>query len=109
MEDKNNPMILPLVKLSLYPFRILSSEHRVYGLSLHDFIMHIFTIPLLPNRMSIDTLKVFSSRLPLNDIILKLSKMVRNISDPEQGIVLLGNLLAFAHKNISKMDNNVVC
>src|SRR3954467_10932922 len=101
-------MILPLVTLSLNPFRILSN-HEAYDLSLHDFITNIFTIPLLPSRMSIETLKIFSSRLPLNDIIFKLSTMVRNILDAEQGVVLLGNLLAFAYKNVSKMDNNVVC
>ena len=101
-------MILPLETLSLHPFRVLPSEHRAYDLFLHDFIIYIFTIPLLPNRMSIETLKIFSSQLPLNDIILKLSKMVRNISDAEQGVVLFGNLLEFAHKSISKMDDNVV-
>ena len=95
-------MILPLETLSLHPFRVLPSEHRAYDLFLHDFIIYIFTIPLLPNRMSIETLKIFSY------IILKLSKMVRNISDAEQGVVLFGNLLEFAHKSISKMDDNVV-
>ncbi|GES88691.1 HECT-domain-containing protein [Rhizophagus clarus] len=104
LEDKNNPVIL-LSTLSLRPFQILPSEHKAYKLSLYNFIAHIFTIPLLLNRMSDETLpKKFSSRLPLNDIILKLSEMVGDISDTEQKIILLGNLLAFAYKNFSVID-----
>lgn len=100
-------MILLSVTLSLRPFQILSSEHKAYNLSLYNFTTHIFTIPILPNRMSNETLNKFSSRLPLNEIILKVSEIVGIISDMEQRIILLGNLLAFAYKNFSMI--NKVC
>ncbi|CAB5374017.1 unnamed protein product [Rhizophagus irregularis] len=104
VEDKNNHVILLSVTLSLRPFQILPSEHKAYKLSLYNFTTHIFTIPLLSNRMSNETLNKFSSRLPLNEIILKLSEIVGIISDMEQRIVLLGNLLAFAYKNFSMIN-----
>ncbi|CAG8446325.1 9918_t:CDS:10 [Funneliformis caledonium] len=107
-EDKDNPVILPLVELALHPLQISSSSHQIYDSFLQNFITHIFTIPLIPNRINIETLKIFSSRLPLNDIILKLSTMVGAVEDIEQGCVLFGNLLAFAHQKVSKMKINVM-
>ncbi|CAI2179543.1 5035_t:CDS:2 [Funneliformis geosporum] len=107
-EDKDNPVILPLIELVLHPLQISSSEHEIFDSFLHNFINHIFTIPLIPNRINIETLKIFSSRLPLNDIILKLSTMVGAAEDIEQGCVLFGNLLAFAHQKVSKMKINVM-
>lgn len=72
-----------------------------------QFVSYILTVPLLPNRMPIETLSTFTSRLPLDNILLHLSgtSLVTITSLPQyKATPLLANILAFGYQRVAKMS-----
>ncbi|CAG8517471.1 9293_t:CDS:10 [Acaulospora colombiana] len=107
-EEKNNPATRSVANLLVHPFRVLTSSHPTYQLALREFIAHIFTIQLLPNRLGKDALITISLWSLLNDLILRLSIMARDEWNAEQASILLSNLLAFTHRMVKQMSNPVI-
>lgn len=75
-----------------------------------QFVGYILTVPLLPNRMPIEILSTFTSRLPLDNILLHLSgTSLATISSLPQykATPLLANILAFGYQRVAKMSPSV--
>ncbi|KAF9919574.1 hypothetical protein FBU30_010850 [Linnemannia zychae] len=106
MDDKSRPSF---GKLLLLAVRILrASEQTPWRQEAVDnFVRHIMTVPLLPNRMPIETLSLFTSRLSLDSILLHLSgaSIVVIKELPQYKITpLLANILAFGYQRVAKMN-----
>ncbi|THV03800.1 HECT-domain-containing protein [Dendrothele bispora CBS 962.96] len=75
VEAKTNfalPLLMPLVLVPLTTFTSTSplpASHRGdYQRSFHHFVTQILTVPLLPNRLSLQTLTQFSAGLPVTEL-----------------------------------------
>ncbi|KAG0201835.1 hypothetical protein BGX33_010076 [Mortierella sp. NVP41] len=106
IDDKSKPSF---GKALLLAVRILRTSDQAQGRAetVDQFVSHILTMPLLPNRMPIDTLTTFTSRLPLDTILLHLSgtsfAALNNL--PQYRVTpLLANVLAFGYQRVVKMN-----
>jgi ubiquitin-protein ligase E3 C len=115
IEAKTSPSLPLLISLSTLPFSILETSTPEYALSMQELVIHVLTIPLLPNRLSLPTLTQLSSHLPLT----KLNVLYSTFSDYsplsqflldtattsalEAKIHLIANLLAFTPPRYSKL------
>ncbi|KAG0273284.1 hypothetical protein BGZ95_010907 [Linnemannia exigua] len=96
----------------LLAVRILRASEQTQGHteSADQFVSNILTVPLLPNRMPIETLSTFTSRLPLDAILLHLSKSSHAAltSLPQYKVTpLLANILAFGYQRVARMSSTV--
>ncbi|KAG0365667.1 hypothetical protein BGZ54_006320, partial [Gamsiella multidivaricata] len=106
LDEKNRPSVAKALLLSLRICRI-SDRSLEYSQVLDQFIIHILAVPLLPNRMSIETLTTFTSRLPLEAILqhLSTSSCSAVASLPQYKITpLVANVLAFGYQRVAKMS-----
>lgn len=106
IDDKSNPSF---GKALLLAVRILRASEQAPGRmeTTDQFVSHILTVPLLPNRMPIETLSKFTSRLPLDTILLYLSgtSLAAINSLPQYKVTpLLANILAFGYQRVAKMS-----
>ncbi|KAF9994928.1 hypothetical protein BGZ65_009436, partial [Modicella reniformis] len=106
LDEKSRPSIAKALLLSI---RICKSMeyYQEYPQGLDQFITHIMTIPLLPNRISIETLTTFTSRLPFDTILQHLSTTSCSVvaSLPQFKITpLVANILAFGYQRVGKMS-----
>ncbi|KAF9549865.1 hypothetical protein EC957_002436 [Mortierella hygrophila] len=104
--EKSNPSF---GKALLLAVRILRASEQALGRveTTDQFVSYILTVPLLPNRMPIETLSTFTSRLPLDNILLQLSgtSLATITSLPQyKAIPLLANILAFGYQRVAKMS-----
>ncbi|KAF9903122.1 hypothetical protein EC991_004148 [Linnemannia zychae] len=95
-------------KALLLAVRILRTQEQTQGYeeAADQFVSQILTVPLLPNRMPIETLSTFTSRLPLDAILLHLfrTSFTALTSLPQFKITpLLANVLAFGYQRVAKM------
>ncbi|KAF8980210.1 hypothetical protein BGZ46_004517 [Entomortierella lignicola] len=109
LDEKSRASIAKASLLSLRLCRI-SDQSQDGSNTLDQFIMNMLTVPLLPNRMSIEILTVFTSRLPLESIIQRLSSpscpIVTNL--PLFKITpLAANILAFCYQRVGKMSPSI--
>ncbi|KAF9204758.1 hypothetical protein BGZ49_004916 [Haplosporangium sp. Z 27] len=109
LDEKSRASIAKASLLSLRLCRI-GDQSQDGSNTLDQFIMNMLTVPLLPNRMSIETLTVFTSRLPLESIIQRLSSpscpIVTNL--PLFKITpLAANILAFCYQRVGKMSPSI--
>ncbi|KAF9125060.1 hypothetical protein BGW39_007686 [Mortierella sp. 14UC] len=105
VDDRNKPSF---GKALLLAVRILRASEQTQGHAetANQFVGNILTVPLLPNRMPIETLSTFTSRLPLDAILLHLSRtsLIALTSLPQYKITpLLANILAFGYQRVTKM------
>src|SRR5690242_1441462 len=96
-------------KALLLAVRILrASEQALVRVETTDqFVSYILTVPLLPNRMPIETLSTFTSRLPLDNVLLHLAgtSLATITSLPQYKVTpLLANVLAFGYQRVAKMS-----
>ncbi|KAJ3735038.1 HECT-domain-containing protein [Lentinula guzmanii] len=118
VEAKSSPALPPLISLSTLPFTILETTSAEYALAMQELFIHLFTIPLLPNRLSLSTLTHLSSHLPLSKMNLlyakpadgnssyRLSKFLLDVATTaalEAKIHVIANLLAFTPPRYSKL------
>ncbi|KAJ3743655.1 HECT-domain-containing protein [Lentinula detonsa] len=118
VEAKSSPALPPLISLSTLPFTILETTSAEYALAMQELFIHLFTIPLLPNRLSLSTLTHLSSHLPLSKMNLlyakpadansssSLSKFLLDVATTaalEAKIHVIANLLAFTPPRYSKL------
>ncbi|EIN13090.1 HECT-domain-containing protein [Punctularia strigosozonata HHB-11173 SS5] len=66
LQAKNTPSLPSLVSLATAPFSSFAIGTAEHSRATLDLIMRILTIPLLPNRLPIASLTVFSARLPFS-------------------------------------------
>lgn len=67
----------------------------VYKQALEDFVIHILTIPLLPNRLPIASLTFLAPRIPLTHLHLVDTNQVIVRTSVEAKVHLLANMCAF--------------
>ncbi|KAJ7757717.1 HECT-domain-containing protein [Mycena maculata] len=92
-ESKSSTSLPLLVPLTTVPFSTFAPAAGAYSESLTGLISSILTIPLLPNRLPLQTLTHFSARLPLASFAsLAPSADSPTIADK---IHLVANLMAF--------------
>ncbi|CAO3574093.1 unnamed protein product [Mortierella alpina] len=106
LDEKTRPSIAKALLLSI---RICKAEEQTqeYSRTLDDFFRHVMAVPLLPNRMMIETLSVFTSRLPLDAILLHLSATSCSAVAllPQFKLTpLVANVLAFCYQRVPKMS-----
>ncbi|KAJ2912438.1 hypothetical protein MD484_g7973, partial [Candolleomyces efflorescens] len=65
-KSKKSSEVTLLVSLSTAPLSIYPPQTPEYGRSLSLLLTHIFTIPQLPNRIPLQTLPSFVSRIPIS-------------------------------------------
>ncbi|PSR73718.1 hypothetical protein PHLCEN_2v10437 [Hermanssonia centrifuga] len=99
--SKSTPILPLLVTLLAAPFTSIDTSSEHYLSSLEDFIIYILTIPILPNRLPLNSLTYLAPRIPLSNIhIVSAVRISTSISStqsiPESHIHLLANLCAFA-------------
>ncbi|KAK7469449.1 ubiquitin-protein ligase (E3) [Stygiomarasmius scandens] len=81
VEAKTNaalPLLIPLVTLPLMTFTTSGGDQHEYKHVFHHLVTQILTIPLLPNRLPLQTLTQFSAGLPLT----KLDVLFTTLSPP---------------------------
>ncbi|KAF9109506.1 hypothetical protein BGX27_007547 [Mortierella sp. AM989] len=106
LDDKGRPSIAKALLLSLRLCKT-NDQSQDDSNTLDQFISHILTIPLLPNRMSIETLTTFTSRLPLDYILQRLSSTSCSAVAsflPSKITYLVANILAFCYQRIVRMN-----
>ncbi|KAJ6512732.1 HECT-domain-containing protein [Mycena sanguinolenta] len=92
-EAKSSTSLPLLVPLTTVPFSTFTSANDAYAESLAGLVSNILTIPLLPNRLPLQSLTQLSSHLPLASFpLLVFSPNNASISDR---IHLVANLMAF--------------
>lgn len=106
IDEKSKPSF---GKALLLAVRILRASEQAQGRvgSTDQFVSNILTVPLLPNRMPIETLSTFTSRLPLDNILLHLSRTsLGTLTNLPQykATPLLANILAFGYQRVAKMS-----
>lgn len=96
-ETKNAPTLPFFVELIYRPLNTLERSSEAFLQCFQSLAIHIFTIPLLPNRIPISSLTALSAKLPLSSLSV-LSTSIADIAStiPLQSHVhLIANLSAF--------------
>ncbi|KAJ6615220.1 hypothetical protein B0H10DRAFT_2164909 [Mycena sp. CBHHK59/15] len=107
VQTKMDPSLPLLVPLTTAPFDVFAEGSPEYAQAFTSHVAHILTIPLLPNRLPISSLTVFSSKLPLS-ALRQLNDNFSFISSigSEGSLNLLANLLAFTPARYSKLSSD---
>ncbi|WAR60281.1 hypothetical protein PtB15_9B218 [Puccinia triticina] len=92
-----------VIELSILPLKVLPPDQRTELAS--SFAAQIFTIPLLPNRLGIQTLIQFTASLPFVEILAGTDRFIHEL-ELEDIIHLLSNLLVWGSKKVIHMDQN---
>ncbi|KAF9816031.1 hypothetical protein IEO21_04206 [Rhodonia placenta] len=104
VESKASPILPPLVSLLTVPL----THSDLLQVCLRDIVAHILTIPLLPNRLPLQSLTLLSARLPISSFNL-ISSSISDIVDSsplsavEPKIHLLANLVMFTPPRYAKL------
>ncbi|KAK0207871.1 HECT-domain-containing protein [Desarmillaria ectypa] len=96
LQSKNSPQLPLLVPLLTVSFQIFPPSSPEYLHAIIGLFSDILTISLLPNRMPIRSLTLFSSTLPFTQLsLLEPHLSVICTKDTEPKVNLVANLLAF--------------
>ncbi|KAL4073187.1 hypothetical protein V8B97DRAFT_2022994 [Scleroderma yunnanense] len=97
VESKDDPALQYLVKLIYFPFASVSPLPELLTQYLQALVIHIMTIPLLPNRIHLTSLSELSAQFPL--VYLEaLSPCITNIVEQTSALAqvnILANFLTF--------------
>ncbi|KAF9162979.1 hypothetical protein DFQ26_003070 [Actinomortierella ambigua] len=107
VDEKDRTSVAMSLLLAERICKSYQSEPEDYARLIAQFTRHIMTIPLLPNRVTIEAITTFTSRLPLDAILQQLAAdNCQSVpSWPQNDIIaLLANILAFGHGRINKMS-----
>ncbi|KAG0030324.1 hypothetical protein BGZ81_002810 [Podila clonocystis] len=105
IEDRNSPSVARALLLSIRICRVLEQTGD-FPTTIDNFVIHILTVSVLPNRISIETLSTFTSRLPLDAVLQHLSSTscasiaVLPITEV---VSLVANIIAFSYQRVTKM------
>ncbi|KFH64448.1 hypothetical protein MVEG_09184 [Podila verticillata NRRL 6337] len=105
VEDRNSPSVARALLLSIRVCRVLDQTCD-YHAAIDNFTIHILTVPALPNRMSIEMLSTFTSRLPLDAILQYMSsRLCASIAvlPSTEVLPLVANVIAFSYQRVAKM------
>ncbi|KAJ7699585.1 hypothetical protein B0H17DRAFT_1048964 [Mycena rosella] len=102
--DPNLPLLVPLITA---PFEIYPESSEEYAQAFASVLVHILTIPLLPNRLPLPSLTGFSAKLPLAAVrLLGESDAFSGLIGTNEAVHLISNLLAFTPARYSKLPVN---
>ncbi|KAG2070327.1 HECT-domain-containing protein [Suillus decipiens] len=95
-ETKNAPTLPLFVELIYRPLNTLERSSEAFLQCFQSLVIHILTIPLLPNRIPISSLTALSAKLPLSSFSVLLTSIADLVSAiPLQSHVhLIANLYA---------------
>ncbi|KAG2125194.1 HECT-domain-containing protein [Suillus cothurnatus] len=96
-ETKNAPTLPFFVELIYRPLNTLERSSEAFLQCFQSLVIHILTIPLLPNRIPISSLATLSAKLPLSSLSVLSTSIADLVSTiPLQSHVhLIANLYAF--------------
>nr|CAG8539342.1 680_t:CDS:10 [Entrophospora candida]CAG8546331.1 11073_t:CDS:10 [Entrophospora candida] len=97
IEDKKNQLIFSIL-FSILPLFNKNDKNGDFNMILENFILQIFTIPNLPNRINVEDLK-------LGDILKSLNSMDFDVLSLEQKIELMSSLVAFVSGKLNQSNN----
>ncbi|KAL0961250.1 hypothetical protein HGRIS_006212 [Hohenbuehelia grisea] len=104
-QHKNSQVLSGLVPLAIQPFSVFSLTSPAYSTCLIALVSHVFTIPLLPNRIPLQSLTNLSSNLPMSSLHM-IQDDVSTIIDratPDDKVNLISNLLVFMPPRYAKL------
>jgi ubiquitin-protein ligase E3 C len=113
LEQKKHPNLPPLLTLSTTAFTSLPTSSPAYTTALSQLFTHILSIHLLPNRLPVDALPLFLSRIPLSSISTLSSlragtgggdPILQNLKTDDK-VNLLANCTMFFTPHYSKFGN----
>ncbi|KAI9509462.1 HECT-domain-containing protein [Russula earlei] len=108
VDEKGSPSIPRLVSLITHPLRTFGSSHPDEFLdSYASLIRHILTLPLLPNRLPLNSLTQFSANLPLSAASVLSPSIPQLVSalKAEEKVHLLANIAAFVPPRYSALPS----
>ncbi|KAL1745181.1 HECT-domain-containing protein [Schizophyllum fasciatum] len=105
MEQKSKHQVLPpLVSLLIAPLSLWQPATPVFDRALLTFFAHILTIPLLPNRLPLESLSRLSSSLPYNSLPILNPYLPELLNlDMDSRIHLISNLVTFTAPRYSTL------
>ncbi|KAH9812750.1 hypothetical protein DFH28DRAFT_392310 [Melampsora americana] len=106
-EKVDNRTISVALSLSLLPIQLKSDAlipPETLQSNLRCFLIHIFSIPTLPNRLELKALIEFSSALPFNDLLDVFPQPMTK--DTERTVHLLSNVLTWGSKLLDTMNSS---
>ncbi|KAH6892749.1 ubiquitin protein ligase [Coprinopsis sp. MPI-PUGE-AT-0042] len=113
LEQKKHPNLPPLLTLATIPLTSLPPSSPQYTYALSQLFTYILSIHLLPNRLPVDALPLFLSRIPLSHLHVLSSLPSTKGEDPilrglstEDHINLLANCTMFFTPHYSKFGND---
>lgn len=102
--DKKSPSLPLLASLISQPFSTFALGSIEFSTSLSDFLTHVFTIHLLPNRFPLESITELSRRLPVTSLdVVNSEYLIAQIPSNTSKVHLLSNLIAFVNPRISKL------
>jgi ubiquitin-protein ligase E3 C len=94
--SKASPSLPALIQLVVLPFNAFEGPEDLHRLSVEQFLTHIVTIPLLPNRLPLQVLTFLAPRIPLSSLhLIPTDTVIPRLSLPETRVNFLANLTAF--------------
>ncbi|KAF9974745.1 hypothetical protein BGZ73_001800 [Actinomortierella ambigua] len=106
VDEKERVSVAMALNLAERICKSYQTEPESYPRLVTQFTRHIMTIPLLPNRVTIEAITTFTARLPLDAILQQLaadnSQFVTSWPQNDT-TALLANILAFGHGRVNKM------
>ncbi|KAG0234785.1 hypothetical protein BGW41_001008 [Actinomortierella wolfii] len=109
-DEKDRVSVVMALNLAEQICKSYQADSERYRQLIVQFTRYIMTIPLLPNRIAIEALTSFTSRLPLDAILQQLAEEnCQSVpSWPQKDITaLLANILAFGHGRVNKMNMTI--
>ncbi|EAU81738.2 ubiquitin protein ligase [Coprinopsis cinerea okayama7 len=107
LEVKKSPALSSLVSLTSVPLTTWPSGSPEHAYALSRFLARILSIPLLPNRISIQDLPLFLSRIPLANLhaLAPHTRYIVDNTSIEEKIHLVSNTSMFFTPHYAKFTN----
>ncbi|KAF6750084.1 ubiquitin protein ligase [Ephemerocybe angulata] len=114
-KSKKAPQTAPLTHLAVVPLSLYPPTSSTFVSSLSKFLVHIFTIPHLPNRIPLSTLPSFVSSIPISHLHLLsphtsqiTSFLAHQPNSVEARVHLVANCSMFFSPHYAKFGNQGV-
>ncbi|KAF9522169.1 HECT-domain-containing protein [Crepidotus variabilis] len=106
-KDKKSPALALLLDLALRPLSAFPQSAPQYSQCLGALFARVFTIPLLPNRLPLETLPSFVASLPLKNLEVLQPHMstILTSTSLEEKIHLMANLHMFISPHYSLLPS----
>ncbi|KAJ7455748.1 HECT-domain-containing protein [Mycena latifolia] len=105
VQSKADPSLPLLVPLATAPFEVYAESSVEYAEAFAALLVHILTLPLLPNRLPLPALTALSAKLPLATV--QTEPVVASLG-AEDALHLLANLMAFAPARYARLPRSAL-